>query len=138
MREDPNLRWLLDDLVERLVGLRQVAVMSTDGLLIARSSGISAEDAEHLSAVACAFHSLARGTAGRFAGGAVHQTVVEMAELYLCVSAAGPNACLAVVTDVQADLGSVAYEVGILVTRVGRLLSTGAREQAVTAEAPPP
>ncbi len=61
-----NLNWLLDDLVDRVVGADHAIVLSADGLLIGRSRGLTDEEGEHLSAVASAFQSLARGTSRQF------------------------------------------------------------------------
>lgn len=122
-----DLQWLLDDLIRRVVGIDRVVVLSTDGLLVARSTSLGPEDADHLSAVSSAFHSLARGAARQFDGGPVHQIVVEMDRSFLFVSAAGPGACLAVLASANADIGSIAYEMSLLVKRVGPVFSTGPR-----------
>ena len=73
-----ELDWLLDDLVQRVAGADRAVVLSSDGLLIGRSGNLSEADAEHLSAVASAFQSLARGTGRHFGGGNVRQTIYEM------------------------------------------------------------
>ncbi|HEY2762477.1 MAG TPA: roadblock/LC7 domain-containing protein [Pseudonocardiaceae bacterium] len=122
-----DLQWLLDDFVQRVVAVDRTVVLSADGLLIGRSSTLSTEDGEHLSAVASAFQSLARGTARQFEGGAVRQTLVEMDNAYLVVTAAGRGACLAVLASDQADLGLVAYEMNILLKRVGTYMSAAPR-----------
>src|SRR5262245_13691001 len=57
-----ELNWLLDDLATRVAAVRQAVILSTDGLAVGYSKGLSREDAEHLSAVAAGFQSLARGT----------------------------------------------------------------------------
>ncbi|MGI5121179.1 roadblock/LC7 domain-containing protein [Marinactinospora thermotolerans] len=122
-----DLNWLLDDLVDRVVGADHAIVLSADGLLIGRSRDLLAEDGEHLSAVASAFQSLARGTGRHFGGGAVRQTVVEMEHAYLFVTAAGEGACLAVLASEDADVGLVAYEMNMRIKRVGQFLSTAPR-----------
>ncbi len=122
-----DLNWLLDDLVDRVVGAEHAIVLSADGLLIGRSRGLSAEEGEHLSAVASAFQSLARGTGRQFGGGTVRQTVVEMEHAYLFVTAAGAGACMAVLADESADVGLVAYEMNIRIKRVGRYLTSAPR-----------
>lgn len=126
----PDLSWLLDDLVARVGGLHKAIVLSSDGLLISGSQSIAEEEAEHMSAVASAFHSLARSASRQFGGGGVQQTVVEMDELFLFVTAAGSGACVAALTSSDADLGAVAYEVGLLVRRVGNVLSAPPRAVA--------
>lgn len=123
-----NLDWLLDDLVDRVVGAGHAIVLSADGLLLGRSRGLGAEDAEHLSALASAFQSLARGTGRHFGGGDVRQTVVEMEHSYLFVTAAGEGACLAVLADENADVGLVAYEMNLRVKRVGQFLTAAPRQ----------
>ncbi|MBB4932485.1 putative regulator of Ras-like GTPase activity (Roadblock/LC7/MglB family) [Lipingzhangella halophila] len=122
-----DLNWLLDDLVDRVVGTEHAIVLSADGLLIGRSRDLTAEDGEHLSAVASAFQSLARGTGRQFGGGAVRQTVVEMERAYLFVTAAGDGACLAVLASEGADVGLVAYEMNMRINRVGRFLTSAPR-----------
>lgn len=122
-----DLQWLLDDFVERVVAVDRAVVLSSDGLLVGRSSSLSAEDGEHLSAVASAFQSLARGAARRFEGGGVRQTLVEMDQAFLLVTAAGQGACLAVLANDRADLGLLAYEMNVLVKRVGPYMSAAPR-----------
>ncbi|MEU6076096.1 roadblock/LC7 domain-containing protein [Micromonospora sp. NPDC047074] len=134
-RQSADLDWLLDELVERVPHARQAVVLSADGLLIGSSAGLERADAEHLSALASGFSSLARGASRHVAGGAVRQTVVEMESAYLFVTAAGQGACLAVVSDAEADIGLVAYEMAMLVTRVGENLSAPARSTAGGADA---
>jgi len=63
-------------------------------------------------------------------GGPVRQTVVEMESAFLFVTTAGRGACLAVVSDADADIGLVAYEMAMLVTRVGETMSIPARPTA--------
>jgi uncharacterized protein len=122
-----GLAWLLDDLVERVPPIDRAVVLSADGLLMAGSTGLSREDAEYLSAVAAGFQSLARGAGRHFKGGPVRQTIVEMDTAYLLVTAAGHGTCLAVLAEAGCDLGVVAYEMAMLVTRVGPYLTSPAR-----------
>lgn len=125
-----ELNWLLDGLVERVGQVRQAVVLSSDGLLMGTSAGLRREDAEHLSAVAASFQSLARGAGRQFGGGSVRQTIIEMDHAFLFVTAAGTSACLAVLADADADVGLVAYEMAMLVRRVGQHLSANPRTAA--------
>lgn len=125
-----DLDWLLDELVERAVGAQHAIVLSSDGLPIGKSREMSAEDAEHLSAIASAFQSLAQGTGRQFRGGRVLQTVVEMEHAYLFVTGAGNGACLAVLAEEESDVGLIAYEMNVLVEQVGRFLETSPRRGA--------
>jgi uncharacterized protein len=122
-----KLDWLLDDLVERVPEAQHAVVLSADGLLMGTSSGLERSDAEHLSAVAAGFQSLARGAGRHFRGGAVRQTIVEMESAFLFVTAAGQGACLAVLSDADSDIGVIAYEMAMLVIRVGQYLTSPSR-----------
>ncbi|GAA3759357.1 putative regulator of Ras-like GTPase activity (Roadblock/LC7/MglB family) [Spinactinospora alkalitolerans] len=122
-----DLDWLLDELVDRAVGATCAIVLSADGLLIGKSKDLGKDDAEHLSAVASAFQSLARGTGRQFGGGRVLQTVVEMEHAYLFVTGAGSGACLAVISEEGSDVGLIAYEMNVLVEQVGRFLDAAPR-----------
>ncbi|MET8858783.1 MULTISPECIES: roadblock/LC7 domain-containing protein [unclassified Streptomyces] len=117
-----ELDWLLDDMVVRVTEVRHAVVLSNDGLAVGSSTALRREDAEHLAAVASGFHSLAKGAGRHFGAGGVRQTMVEMDEGFLFVAAAGDGSCLAVLTTVTADIGLVAYEMALLVKRVGEHL----------------
>lgn len=129
-----DLAWLLDDLVDRVAHAQRGIVLSADGLLIASSRDFTREDAEHLAAAAAGIQSLARGTGRHIGAGTVRQTIVELETAYLLVTAAGKGACLAVQAGADADVGLVAYEMAMLVTRVGQFLSTPTRSAAATAD----
>lgn len=129
-----NLDWLLDDLVDRVPPAQHAVVLSADGLLMGASAGLPRDDAEHLSAVAAGFQSLARGAGRHFKGGGVRQTIVEMDHAFLFVTAAGQGACLAVLSDADSDIGVIAYEMAMLVIRVGQSLTSPSRPGAAPDE----
>lgn len=110
---------MIEDLLARLPWADRAIVLSADGLLIGRSASLHRDDAEHLSAVASAVQSLARGAGRHFDGGPVRQTIIEMERSFLIVTSAGAGACLAVLADAEADLGLLAYEMNLMVRRVG-------------------
>jgi len=122
-----ELDWLLDDLVARVVHIRKAVILSRDGLAIGASAGLSQEDADHLSAAAAGLQSLARGVGRHFGSGDARQIIIEMESEFLFVTAAGEGSCLAVLATASADVGLVAYEMAILVKRVGEHLSVGSR-----------
>jgi predicted regulator of Ras-like GTPase activity (Roadblock/LC7/MglB family) len=127
-----KLDWLLEDLVERVESAQHAVVLSADGLLMGASNGLGRDDAEHLSAVASGFQSLARSAGRQFNGGSVRQTIVEMDNSFLFVTAAGQGACLAVLSAADSDIGVIAYEMAMLVTRVGQYLTAPSRTGAST------
>jgi predicted regulator of Ras-like GTPase activity (Roadblock/LC7/MglB family) len=130
MRRSGQLDWLLDDLVARVPDITKAVILSRDGLAVGSSESMSREDSEYLCAAAAGFQSLARGTSQHFSGGPVRQTVVEMESSFLFVMAAGEGSCLAVLAVQGADVGQVAYEMALLVTRVGQHMAVGQRTNA--------
>jgi predicted regulator of Ras-like GTPase activity (Roadblock/LC7/MglB family) len=127
MNAAAELGWLLDDLVARVPGIEKALVLTRDGLSAGASATLSHEDAERLAAMAAAFHSLGRGAVRELAGGEVRQIIVEMDSAFLFTTAAGEGGCLAVVSSAQVDVGLVAYEMAVMVRRVGQRLSPQSR-----------
>jgi predicted regulator of Ras-like GTPase activity (Roadblock/LC7/MglB family) len=116
--------------------VQQALILSRDGLVVAASQGLTAEDSEHLSALAAGLQSLARGTGRQFRGGEVRQTIIEMEHAFLFIIAAGKGTCLAVLTSADPNAGLIAYEMAMLVRRMGKYLAAEPRfpDQEITAE----
>jgi predicted regulator of Ras-like GTPase activity (Roadblock/LC7/MglB family) len=127
MSHPGDLDWLLDDLVTRVAQVEKAVILSRDGLAIGASAGLGREDAEHLAAIAAGFQSLARGVGQQFGGGLARQTIVEMEWAFLFVTAAGEGSCLAVLASAGADAGLIAYEMAVLVKRVGEHMAVRPR-----------
>ncbi|WP_030381660.1 MULTISPECIES: roadblock/LC7 domain-containing protein [unclassified Streptomyces] len=126
-----HLDWLLSDMVRNVPEIGHAVLLSTDGLLLGASEALDRDQAERLSAVASGFHSLAKGAGRHFGGGAVLQTMVEMEGGFLFVCAAGDNSCLTALTRQGADIGVVAYEMAMLVKRLGFHMSVDSRAEPV-------
>ncbi|MCZ2524871.1 roadblock/LC7 domain-containing protein [Streptomyces sp. NPDC059506] len=122
-----ELDWLLDDLVKRVAHVRHALVLSGDGLVTGASSGLGRADAEHMAALSSGIHSLAKGTGVHFGCGSARQTMIELEEGFLFVTAAGEGSCLSVLSDRETDVGQIAYEMTLLVNRVGEHLGVEAR-----------
>lgn len=122
-----TMNWVLDDLVRRVDGVSHAVLLSRDGLTLGSSEGLSREDAEHLAAVAAGIQGLARGAALRFGGGQPRQSIIHMDRVLMFVLAAAQGSCLAVLSGPDADHGLVAYEMAMLVKRLGQYLSANPR-----------
>ncbi|GAA4527475.1 roadblock/LC7 domain-containing protein [Nonomuraea ferruginea] len=122
-----DVDWLLDGLVDRVAGTRHAIVLSDDGLVISRSRTIERADAERLAAIATGQQSLARGVGQLFSGGPVHQVIIEMADLWLFVTAAGRGTHLAVVASQEVDAELMSVAMHTLIQQVGQALGTEAR-----------
>src|SRR5215213_1304593 len=64
-----------------------------------------------------------------YGGGLVKQTVVEMDRGLLVVMAISDGSCLAVLAGSSCDVGVVAYEMTVLVSRTGDVLTPGLRAE---------
>ncbi len=131
-----SLDWLLDDLVARVPQIDKAIILSRDGLPIGVSSGLGGDDAGHLAAVAAGFQSLARGFGSHFGSGSPRQTIIELDSAFLFVTDAGEGSCLAVVATTGADAGLVAYEMTVLVKRVGQHMGVQPRPAQQSQSAP--
>jgi predicted regulator of Ras-like GTPase activity (Roadblock/LC7/MglB family) len=115
-----ELDWLLDDLVSSVLGVRIAVILSPDGLSLGRSPGLSEAEAGHMAALAAGASSLARGVGVWTGYGDVSQTIVEMEAALMFITPAGRGTCLALLADADADAGQIAYEMAVLVKRVGQ------------------
>jgi predicted regulator of Ras-like GTPase activity (Roadblock/LC7/MglB family) len=118
-----DLNWLITNFVERVPAVAHAIVVSADGLPLAFSDGFPPDRADQLAAVASGLSSLTQGAARVFEAGTVLQTVVEMQGGLLVVMAISNGSSLAVLAAADCDMGLVAYEMTLLVERVGRALT---------------
>ena len=123
-----DLNWLITNFVERVPAVAHAIVVSADGLPLAFSAGFPEDRADQLAAVTSGLTSLTQGAARVFEAGSVIQTVVEMEGGLLLVMAISNGSSLAVLAASDCDMGLVAYEMTLLVERVGRALTPGPRD----------
>ncbi|GAA1940676.1 roadblock/LC7 domain-containing protein [Amycolatopsis minnesotensis] len=121
--------WLITDFVRRVPGAAHAVVVSADGLMLSMSEGLPKDRADQLSAVASGLVSLTYGAARCFDAGSVNQTVVEMERGYLFLMSISDGSCLTVLAAPNCDIGTVAYEMTLLVDRVGQQLTPELRSQ---------
>ncbi|MBP2475045.1 putative regulator of Ras-like GTPase activity (Roadblock/LC7/MglB family) [Crossiella equi] len=120
---------MITDFVRRVPGVAHAVVVSADGLMLAGSEGLPRDRAEQLSAVSSGLVSLTAGAARVFEAGEVAQTVVEMERGYLFLMSISDGSCLSVLAAPNCDIGLVAYEMTLLVERVGQQLTPELRAQ---------
>ena len=115
-----ELDWLLHNLTASVDGVRNAVILSPDGLTLGRSPGLSPTDADTLAALAAGAQALAHGTGRKFGSGDVVQTTIEMDAAILFITPAGRGTSVALLADAEADHGLIAYELAVLVKRVGQ------------------
>jgi uncharacterized protein len=124
---EQDLDWLVTNFVERVRDAAHAVVVSSDGLPLAFNAGFPGDRADQLAAVTSGLSSLTQGAARVFQGGAVVQTAVEMQAGLLVVMSISNGSSLAVLAAADCDLGLIAYEMSLLVERVGRDLTPASR-----------
>jgi uncharacterized protein len=121
--EARNTNWLIQDFVDRIEGVVDSVVVSSDGLLMAMSDGIGRAGGDQLAAVASGLTSLTQGAARCFGGGTVEQVIVELAGGYMLFMAVSDGSSLAVLANKDSDVGVVGYEMQMLALRMGNVLT---------------
>jgi len=124
-----NVNWLVANFVERVPGVSEAVVVSSDGLPMALSGGLDRDAADRFAAVASGLIGLAYGAAGRFGGGRVNEVIIEMENAFLFVTGVSDGSCLAVVADADCDVGLVGYEMAVLVEKTGPFLTPELRAE---------
>ncbi|KIZ14113.1 roadblock/LC7 domain-containing protein [Streptomyces natalensis] len=136
-----NLHWLLTNLVDEVPGIRSVAVVSSDGLLLLASDpGLAAEDAgdrttgprgssADLATLVSGLGSLTNGAAKLMDGGAVKQTMVAMDEGSLFVMSISDGSLLGVYATPDCDMSVIAYHMALFVGRAGHVLTPELRTE---------
>lgn len=152
-----NLQWLLQSFVEEVHGVRSVAVVSSDGLLLITSHAAAdaatdapepadatvaradpalpaprrnpAGDRGDLAAVVSGLASLTVGAAKLMDGGKVRQTTVAMADGALFVMSISDGSLLGVHAGADCDMSVIAYHMALFVGRAGHVLTPALRSE---------
>jgi predicted regulator of Ras-like GTPase activity (Roadblock/LC7/MglB family) len=134
--EASDLNWLVGNLAKRTPGVAHAMVVSADGLPVAVSDRLDRPKADQLAAIASGLASLTQGGARCIDGGLVKQTVVEMDKGLLLVIAISDGSCLTVLAGSPCNVGVVAYEMTMLVSRAGDVLTPSLRVELQAALPP--
>ncbi len=124
-----NVNWLVSNFVERVPGVTEAVVVSSDGLPIAASHGLDRDAVDRFAAVSSGLIGLAYGAAGRFGGGAVTEVIIEMEHAFLFVTGISDGSLLAVMATSACDIGMVGYEMRVLVDKTGAVLTPALRAE---------
>ena len=131
-----DFSWLVGNFTNQTPGVAHALVVSADGLPVAATQRLDRPKADQLAAIASGLASLTQGGARYMDGGLVKQTVVEMDRGLLVVMAISDGSCLAVLAGSSCDVGVVAYEMTVLVTRTGDVLTPALRAELQAALPP--
>ena len=117
-----DFEWFVRGFVRRVPGVAHAVVVSSDGSLLTKSSHLSDQDADHLASITSGLVSLADSAARCLEVGKLVQTLVEMKHGLVLVMSINDGSSLAVLVAPNSDVGLVAYEMTLLVDRVGLVL----------------
>ncbi|MEU5553089.1 MULTISPECIES: roadblock/LC7 domain-containing protein [unclassified Micromonospora] len=124
IQSDPHqLNWLLANFVRQTDGVRDAVAVSSDGLLIAVSTGLNRGAGDQLAAIVSSMASLARTASRKYDFDGLKLIMIEMRRGFLLVSAISDGSCLGVLADGDCDLGLVGYEISLLADRFGTMLT---------------
>jgi predicted regulator of Ras-like GTPase activity (Roadblock/LC7/MglB family) len=118
-----RFNWLLGNFVHQTDGVRDAVAVSSDGLLVAASDGLTRAEADQLAAIVSSLASIARSASRRYDFDGLKLIMIEMRRGFLLVSVIAGGSCLGVVAGGQSDLGLVGYEISLLADRFGVLLT---------------
>ncbi|MGA5561433.1 roadblock/LC7 domain-containing protein [Streptomyces platensis] len=138
-----NLHWLLTNLVDEVPGIRSVAVVSSDGLLLLSSDPDRADEAAagtggsagprgssaDLATIVSGLGSLTNGAAKLMDGGSVKQTMITMDEGSVFVMAISDGSLLGVHATPDCDMNVIAYHMALFVGRAGHVLTPELRSE---------
>ncbi|QUW83968.1 roadblock/LC7 domain-containing protein [Streptomyces mirabilis] len=118
-----NLAWLISDFARTADGVTHAVAVSSDGLLIAASDGLSRDLADHLSALVSGIVSLTQNAADTYGFRGMKLVMIEMLDGFMMVNHMRDGSCLGVLAGEGCDIGLVGYEMAVLADRAGALLT---------------
>ncbi|MFF4730596.1 roadblock/LC7 domain-containing protein [Streptomyces mirabilis] len=118
-----NLAWLISDFARTADGVTHAVAVSSDGLLIAASDGLSRDLADHLSALVSGIVSLTQNAADTYGFRGMKLVMIEMLDGFMMVNHMRDGSCLGVLAGEGCDIGLVGHEMAVLADRVGALLT---------------
>lgn len=121
--EAHSLNWLVASFAEATPGVKDAAVVSSDGLLIAASDGLGRAEADRLAAVAAGLISIARGASGPIDAGRVNEVIIEYDWSLLFVMRISDGSALAVIASRPCDVGQIGFEMAVLVEKTEAALT---------------
>ncbi|GHJ38765.1 roadblock/LC7 domain-containing protein [Streptomyces sp. TS71-3] len=128
IQQRANFDWMLKELADGVPGVRQVVVLSADGLRIARFGG-EPDAADRIAAACAGLQSLAAAVGTEFPDhdGRMRMVLIEISGGFFYLMAAGTGAYLAVLADETVEAGLISNRMRDLVVRIGAHLTSPPR-----------
>ncbi|WP_432190084.1 roadblock/LC7 domain-containing protein [Streptomyces sp. Tue6028] len=127
-----DLGWLLDEQIGSVEGVRYAVLMSSDGLLKARTQTIGQEDGEKFAALTAALRAAGKAWDDFTGGQGMRQVLIESVSCFGLTTTAGENTMLSVcTTGPHADIGLISHHMAELAVRLGEQMGTAERRPSV-------
>lgn len=129
---NPDLEWLLENLLTNTHGAKHALVLSRDGLKLCHTAGLTMDKADQLAAIAAGVQALSQGASVEFGDGTggVRQSMTEFHGGILFIVEAGEGAHLAVLADEESDVGLIGHNMNELVEQLGEFLTAPPRTRS--------
>lgn len=118
-----DLDWVMSALKKKVPGVLHALTATADGLYLASTPGLDDPTRKLLSSITSGLASLTASAATTCGAERPVQTLVEIDRGFMIVASIADTAAVIVLTTREVDLGLVGYELGLLVQRVGRVLT---------------
>jgi predicted regulator of Ras-like GTPase activity (Roadblock/LC7/MglB family) len=118
-----SFNWLVNRFAAETAEVAAVIAVSSDGLLIGKSSDLDRAGADRLAAICSALLSLAQGVSESYPVGVPDKVVVELTQGYMLVCTISAGCALGVLASAKASLGVIAYEMAVFANRASEVLS---------------
>ncbi len=128
LRTPQEFGWLISNFVASTPGVSHALIVSSDGLPLLASDGLSEDLADPLAAIASGILSLGNNIASQVGGGSCDQILLRLTHGHFVFMGIGELAGLGVLVQSGANLGAVAHQMAQLVASVGHALTPELRD----------
>ncbi|MGW5115906.1 roadblock/LC7 domain-containing protein [Streptomyces noursei] len=118
-----EFRWILRRFLDDLPGAFDVAVVSSDGLLLGRTCAATAPESTLIAPLAGGLAALAQAASALNHSGPVERTILEMEHGILAIVSISDGSVLAVAANSSSDRAVLGYQMTRVVRRMGRVLT---------------
>jgi uncharacterized protein len=126
--EPQDFGWLIDNFALSTPGVTHALIVSSDGLPLITSSGLTADLADPLAAMTSGIISLGNNIAATVGDSGCEQVMLKFPSGHFLFMGIGSLAGFAVLVREGANLGAVGYQMARLVDSVGHLLTPQLRD----------
>ena len=126
--EPQDFGWLVDNFALSTPGVTHALIVSSDGLPLITSTGLTPDQADPLAAMTSGIISIGNNIAGQVGEAGCEQVMLKFTSGHFLFMGIGSLAGFAVLVEEGANLGVVGHQMARLVDSVGHLLTPQLRD----------